>query len=394
MVEQSLDKPRFRRDYYTLYLYLLSVVCGFHQAVLGSVTPFLRDELQLTRTAIGWHFSLYALGLFTTGFIVTWCARRMAPRTILLAATWLVALVVAIFALPMTPALTLAMSLVLGLVGGAMQIAIQAALARHHGEHSGVAITEGCVFAAIGVFAGPLFVSMAVEAGLGWRMAMVVPLIALLPLSLMTPKSLARAPVVAVSSDRAGETTARRLPLAVLLMFGMIFLGISAEWGIGFWGAQFLEERLAVPAATGVALMSVYFGGTIVGRIVVSRLLLRVEISTILVWAIVLGGIGLVALWLLPVFAAAAVALALTGACLGNFFPLILSIATRRQPPAFLSKISAGATQSVGLALLLAPLLLGSIGDKAGLVNAVGLLAVVPPVMLVVFMVSRRGVKK
>ncbi|NDJ56518.1 MFS transporter [Enterobacteriaceae bacterium 4M9] len=389
MVEQSLDKPRFRRDYYTLYLYLLSVVCGFHQAVLGSVTPFLRDELHLTRTAIGWHFSLYALGLFTTGFIVTWCARRLAPRTILLTTTGLVALVVALFALPLTPALTLVMSLVLGLVGGAMQIAIQESLARHHGEHSGVAITEGCVFAAIGVFAGPLFVSLAVEAGLGWRMAMVVPLIALLPLSLMVPKTLPRTPVAASSSDSEGRATARRLPLAAFLMFGMIFLGISAEWGIGFWGAQFLEERLTVPAATGVALMSVYFGGTIAGRIAVSRLLLRFEISTILIWAIVLGGIGLVALWLLPWLAAAAVALAIAGACLGNFFPLILSIATR-QPPEFLSRISAGATQSVGLALLLAPLLLGSIGDKAGLVNAVGLLAIVPPVMLVVFLLSRR----
>lgn len=391
MVEQSLDRPRFRRDHYTLYLYLLSVVCGFHQAVLGSVTPFLRDELQLTRTAIGWHFSLYALGLFTTGFIVTWCARRISPRTLLLTTTGLVALVVAIFALPMTPALTLAMSLVLGLVGGAMQIAIQESLARHHGEHSGVAITEGCVFAAIGVFAGPLFVSLAVEAGLGWRMAMVVPLIALLPLSLMVPKTLARVPVGREqTTDGAGNVTAaRRLPLAAFLMFGMIFLGISAEWGIGFWGAQFLEERLMVSAATGVALMSVYFGGTIVGRIAVSRLLLRFEISTILIWAIVLGGVGLVALWLLPVLAAAAVALAVAGACLGNFFPLILSIATR-QPPEFLSKISAGATQSVGLALLLAPLLLGSIGDKAGLVNAVGLLAVVPPVMLVVFLLARR----
>lgn len=390
MVEQSLDKPRFRRDYYTLYLYLLSVVCGFHQAVLGSVTPFLRDELQLTRTAIGWHFSLYALGLFTTGFIVAYCARRVGPRTIVLTTTWLVALAVALFALPLTPALTLAMSLVLGLVGGAMQIAIQESLARHHGEHSGVAITEGCVFAAIGVFAGPLFVSMAVEAGLGWRMAMLVPLIALLPLSLMVPKTLPRVPVTfAPATDHACNAGARRLPRAAFLMFGMIFLGISAEWGIGFWGAQFLEERLTVPAATGVALMSAYFGGTIVGRIAVSRLLLRFEISTILLWAIVLGGVGLVALWLLPWFAAAAVALAVAGACLGNFFPLILSIATR-QPPEFLSRISAGATQSVGLALLLAPLLLGSIGDKAGLVNAVGLLALVPPVMLAVFLMSRR----
>lgn len=389
MMEQSLVKPQFKRDYYTFYLYMLSVVCGFHQAVPGSITPFLRDELQLSRIVIGWHFSLYAIGMFVTGFIVTYCSKRVSPKRILLTSSFAVTIAVAIFSLPMPSSATLGMSLVLGLAGGAMQIAIQESLARHHGENSGVAITEGCIFAAIGVFAGPVFVSLAVESGWGWRMAMFVPIIALLPLLFIAPENLSRVPVnIATSTGNPAERSPR-LPLVAFLMFGMIFLGISAEWGIGFWGAQFLEEQLSVTVATSVGMMSAYFGGTIVGRIAVSRLLLRYEINTLLIGAIIVGGIGLVVLWLVPHVTVALVSLAILGACLGNFFPLILSVATQ-QPPQFLSKIAAGATQSVGLALLLAPLLLGNVGESIGLVGAIGLLTVIPPVMLVAYLLSRK----
>ncbi|WP_350316141.1 hypothetical protein OHK33_19285 [Pectobacterium aroidearum] len=120
-----------------------------------------------------------------------------------------------------------------------------------------------------------------------------------------------------------------------------------------------------------------------------SRLLLRYEINTLLIGAMIVGGIGLVILWLVPHVTVALVSLAILGACLGNFFPLILSVATQ-QPAQFLSKIAAGATQSVGLALLLAPLLLGKVGEGIGLVGAIGLLTVIPPVMLVAYLLSRK----
>lgn len=35
MSAQSMEKSRFRRDYYTLYLYIMSVVCGIHQAIFS-----------------------------------------------------------------------------------------------------------------------------------------------------------------------------------------------------------------------------------------------------------------------------------------------------------------------------------------------------------------------
>lgn len=394
MSAQSMEKSRFRRDYYTLYLYIMSVVCGIHQAILGSVTPFLRDELGMSKVVIGWHFSLYAIGMFCSGFIFTRMALTVSPKKILLSSAWLVAIAVAVFALPLGGTGNLLLSLGLGLAGGAMQIAIQEALARHHGENSGIAITEGCIFSAIGVFIGPLVIGYSVELGAGWRIAMFLPLVALLPLLCVLPKNIPQSPPGAGSTQAAvSQSKPTRLPLVAYLMFGMIFLGIAAEWGIGFWGAQFLEEQLSLTPASGVAMMSVFFGGTIAGRIIVSRLLMHFRIQGILLWTIILSGLGMLLLWLVPTTTAAVIALLITGACLGNFFPLILSVATW-QPPELLSKISAGATQSVGLALLLAPLFLGKLGEEVGLVPAMGTLIVIPPVMLIVDLISRKMSKQ
>ncbi|NKI73456.1 MFS transporter [Dickeya sp. CFBP 2040] len=389
MAEQSLEKSRFKRDYYTLYLYIMSVVCGIHQAILGSITPFLRDELTMSKVIIGWHFSLYAIGMFVSGFIITHVASKASPKKILLSSSWAVAVTVAVFALPLGIAGNLILSLVLGLSGGAMQIAIQEALARHHTENSGIAITEGCIFSAIGVFIGPLVIGYSVESGAGWRIAMFLPLIALLPLLCVIPQNIPTTPPRATITPHTSGANITRLPLVAYLMFGMIFLGIAAEWGIGFWGAQFLEEQLSLSAANSVAMMAVFFGGTIAGRIVVSRLLVRYNIQAILLWTIILSGMSMLLLWLVPDITAAVIGLTVAGACLGNFFPLILSIATW-QPPELLSKISAGATQSVGLALLLAPLFLGKLGEDIGLIPAMGALIVIPPVMLIVDVISRR----
>jgi hypothetical protein len=72
---------------------------------------------------------------------------------------------------------------------------------------------------------------------------------------------------------------------------------------------------------------------------------------------------------------------ALLGACLGNFFPLILGGAMRAAPDAG-PTLSAQASQAVGVALLFAPLLLGMLSEKIGMQAAFATLIAYPVLML------------
>lgn len=376
---------KIARDGYTWYLYLMFAICGYHQSVLGSITPFLRDEMALSKTEIGWHFGIYAVGLIVAGHIVKLLSGRYAVSSLMAASAWFMVGFIAVLAIPLPMVGTLIGALCLGLSGGTQLITIQETLARHHGDNQGIALTEGCVFGGLGVFIGPLVIGVSVQLGLGWRETLIVPML-LLGLLYFVSRGI-QPPHLSLST--AGTTAGRegRLPLSVILVFGMILFGISTEWGVGFWGAQFLEVHLSVSPETGVTLMSAFFGGTVIGRIFASQLLQIFEVHTILIAVIVFGGGSVFVLWLMPVFAAAVTALVVAGMCLGNFFPLILSIANELAPeqPRL---VSAGATQSVGLALLIAPVLLGQLGESIGLSNAVGLLAFLPLAMLLLFGLS------
>ncbi|MEX3628915.1 MAG: hypothetical protein VB138_04920 [Burkholderia sp.] len=72
---------------------------------------------------------------------------------------------------------------------------------------------------------------------------------------------------------------------------------------------------------------------------------------------------------------------ALLGACLGNFSPLILGAAIRAAPDAG-PTLSARASQAVGVALFIAPFLLGMLSEQIGMRAAFSLLVACPLVML------------
>ncbi|WP_406850007.1 MFS transporter, partial [Chromobacterium phragmitis] len=181
-------------------------------------------------------------------------------------------------------------------------------------------------------------------------------------------------------SRRDGAVSRDGVPLAVAICWASVLLGIGAEWGIGFWGAQFLEGRLGLGPAPAVSLMSVFFGGTVFGRVVSSRLLAKFDGRAMLLAATLLGSGAIFTLWASSVPAVTIAALALAGMCLGNFFPLLISNAVRLEP-GYVQLISVGATQAVGISLLAIPIVLGYIGQVAGLINAIGMLTILPLLM-------------
>ncbi|AAQ59073.1 MFS transporter [Chromobacterium violaceum] len=372
----SIRAPRpFRRDGPTWFLYLVLAVFGFQQSVLGSTLPFLRAEFGYDPIEVGWHFTSYAGGLVASGLLGGWLLPRLGLGPLVRGAA--VAMVLAVLSITQARGFagTLAAAIAMGLTGGVLQSAVQAALAWHQTEHRDMAMVEAFIFAGAGVFSGPLLVGQLAALGLPWRWTL---LAAALALALILPL-----PAPAGRPEQADETrSAARggVPLAVALCWISVLLGIGAEWGIGFWGAQFLESRLGLGPAQAVSLMSVFFGGTVFGRLVSSRLLARFDGRNMLMAVILLGGVAILGLWASALPAVTIAALALAGMCLGNFFPLLISNAIRLEP-GHVGLISVGATQAVGISLLVVPIVLGYIGQMAGLVNAIGMLVVLPLLM-------------
>lgn len=363
-------------------IYLLFGLFGAQQGMLGPIMPFLRGELGLDLRWTGLHFSAYALGLALVGFPYRWLERRAWPIGMAPIAIATVIVASGLFTLARQLPMTLLAAMLMGLSGGWVMAVGQALLGARYQEQAAAKLVAAHVVAGLCVLGGALLVGAATGLGWSWRTA---PLIVTLGavLLVVTSWSTDRPHVQAAQGNRTGAVIdrtllGRRLQLSI---WALVILGISAEWGVGFWGAEYLKAHAQISASAAATLMSLYFAGTVCGRLASSYTLRFIKPLTLLM-AVTLGAIAtLLVLYALEARWATVAFTFVLGACLGNFFPLILGSAMRIAPHAS-SALSTQASQAVGVALLLAPFLLGLLSEQIGVQAAFSLLIVYPICML------------
>ena len=64
------DPEEFVRDELTWLLYAMASTFGFALGSMGPAMPLLRDDLDISRTVGGLHFSLIAVGSVAAGRVV------------------------------------------------------------------------------------------------------------------------------------------------------------------------------------------------------------------------------------------------------------------------------------------------------------------------------------
>ncbi|MEE5126901.1 MFS transporter [Pseudomonas alliivorans] len=356
---------------------------GAQQGMLGPLMPFLRAEFSLDLRWTGLHFAAYALGLVLIGVPYRWLEHK--PPVIGTGRIAIGSIIVAsgFFAMAAGLPMTLSGSVVLGFSGGLVMAVGQAMLGRRYGEQAAAKLVEAHIVAGLCVLGGALLVGAATAVGLSWRAA---PLLisAWALLMFCVPSDLHRTearPTPATASTAAPADALPAPRLTRLSLWALVILGISAEWGVGFWGAEYMKTHVQTSASVAATLMSLYFAGTVCGRLASSFALRRLSPLSLLTTVIFSAIATLLVLSMIQGLAGTAVFTFVLGACLGNFFPLILGSAMRVAPHAS-SALSTQASQAVGVALLLAPFLLGLMSERIGVEAAFGLLIIYPLLML------------
>lgn len=364
-------------------IYLMFGLFGAQQGMLGPLMPFLRAEFSLDLRWTGLHFAAYALGLVLIGVPYRWLERK--PPVIGTGRIAIGSIIVAsgFFAMAAGLPMTLPGSVVLGFSGGLVMAVGQAMLGRRYGEQAAAKLVEAHIVAGLCVLGGALLVGAATALGLSWRAA---PLLisAWALLMFCVPSDLHRTEARTTPATASIGAPADALPaprLTRLSLWALVILGISAEWGVGFWGAEYMKTHVQTSASVAATLMSLYFAGTVCGRLASSFALRRLSPLSLLTTVIFSAIATLLVLSLIQGLAGTAVFTFVLGACLGNFFPLILGSAMRVAPHAS-SALSTQASQAVGVALLLAPFLLGLLSERIGVEAAFSLLIIYPLLML------------
>lgn len=357
----------FVRDRFTWFAYLLLAYYAYLQAVISPLMPFLGDELALSYTVRGLHLSAFALGMIVAGAL----ADRLVARTSRRVTFWIgaagIAFGAALLTIGQSPLVTIGSALIMGTVGSFLLVMIQAALAEHHGGNRASALTESNVAASVLATLAPFLISLLERAALGWRWALWGGVIAAIA-AWIGGRGIAIPERTASAAGR--ERSRTPLPRLFWVYWGVVLLSVSVEWCTIFWGADFLERIVGFSRPDAVGTMALFFAATVIGRFLGSRLTRRFRAERLLIGAALITLIGFPLFWLgYQTPAIVLVGLFLLGLGIANLFPLTLAVTTT-VGAANLDRASGRTSLAAGLAILIAPQILGTVADQIGIYSA------------------------
>jgi predicted MFS family arabinose efflux permease len=379
-------KPTFNRDSFTWLAYLMSAYFSYLQAALGPLMPFLKADLGMSYTIGGLHFSAFALGMILAGFMSTQMAKTWGRSVSL----WTGAGGMMVGALCLTLSrqtpLTIASVLLMGLFGSLLSITIQASLSSRYGVQRTVALTEANIAASISASLVPLCIGGLYQIGLNWRNALFLAGIALLGMAIVYRRvPIPERDIVSREESKADQ----KLPSVFWIYWIILVLGVSVEYCLFFWGADFLETVRGFTKGHAASSMSWFVAAGFVGRVWCSRVSRTVSSESLLLGAIVLTFFGFPLFWWISSTPLSLLGLILVGVGVANFYPLILSLAlgtAELQADRATARLSIG----TGVAIFTSPFLLGWLADRFDLQKAYGFVIVMLAVITILALLTTR----
>lgn len=363
----------FKRDRLTLLAYGMAITFGYTLASLGPAMPVLRDELDISRTVGGLHFTATAAGSVLAGSVVSRLVPVWGRHQLFWSGGAGVAIGAVLIGVGWHPAITMFGCFVAGAFGSVVLITVQASLSDHHAAHRPVALTEANMSTSIGSVIPTMVIGGSLAIGIGWRPAFLVPIVVWLVLFSLLRFERFPSPL-AVETFREG----RVLPAPYWLFWVAFVPAVGAEWCIGAWGADYLVTVVGTAEGTASFLMSAFFGAMVLGRFLGGRAARRVDPLQLLLTTTAIGLAGTVLLRASSTLAGVVSGLFLAGLGISVLFPMLLSLAIdtasdRSDTAAARIAIAAGGS------VIIAPLTLGAVADQVGIRGAFSFV----PVLLV-----------
>ena len=376
----------FHRDRFTWLAYLSLAFYAYFLNVLGPITPFLKEELSLSYTVSSFHFTAFAVGILLIGLSGHLLVQRIGRWRSL----WIGVIGMSLSALLLLtgriPAITIGASFLMGLVGSLILAIVPAALSDGHGELRAVALSEANMLSSVVATAAPLMVGWFAHFTGGWRLALGI--VAFTPILMFL--GLGRGTTSAEASPIEERTQLNQpLPTLFWIYWLAIVLGVSVEFCMIFWGADYLEHVLGMIKANAAQALSLFLAAMILGRITGSRLVQSFSARTVVTVSILIASIGFLVFWRTESVFVGLSGLFITGLGVANLYPLLLSL-TIGAAKGNTGQASARATLASGTAILALPLALGRLADGVGIRSAYGIVVLLLTSLFLISQIAGR----
>lgn len=373
---QPAGVPALVRDRLTWTVYALVGVYGYFLYGFGPSVSLLRQDQDVSRSVGALHGTALAAGAVVAGVAGAWMVRRFGRGTVLRGGAVGICLGIVLYCSSTALPVTLLGALVAGTAGSALLNTHAAVMSEHHGRAAPGAISEANACAAATGLLAPLAVGAAVALGLGWRIGLLVTVllaavVLLMARDITVPDALGPGDHQPGGQESGGQESggqARRLgrlPAHYWPAWVVLVLCVAVEFSITIWASDLLRSRAGLGDGAAAAGLTGLVAGMMLGRAAGGRLALRRSPDALLLQALAVTGAGFAVFWISTIGLLSIAGLFIVGLGIALHFPLGITrviAASGGRPDQATARASLGA----GLAIGLAPWVLGTLADEFG----------------------------
>jgi fucose permease len=394
------SRPRSLRFYYLPLgiAFFAFIFIGTNDGINGVLLPSFQQHYTLDKSGVSTLFfggtCGYLIAAFTSGLM----RERLGQRLFLSlgGACLLVGMAIMTTAPPW-----IAVLLTFALLGFGVAI-VDAGLNSYVAElpNNSALLNYLHAFYGAGALLGPLLASNILAAGLDWNRVYLVMGVGALLVAGGIAGAFAAPPAPEAPpapADAAPERNVMAATLALpLVWIGAIFLGlyVGAEVTLGSWAYSFLTEQDGIDVILAGQMVSGFWLGLTVGRLVLGPAAQRFGNVLIIQLCLVGTAGGVALLWLGPGAGSAAAGLALAGFSLGPIFPTMIAVMSGQVTPRLLpSAIGFMASLGAGGAAFF-PWIAGNLAEGFGLWAILPYVIGLTVAVLVVWLLFQRRLSK
>lgn len=381
----------FRRGKLTWLAYLFLAIYGYFLNILGPITPFLKDELDLTYTVSSLHYTAFAVGILLIGLVGNLLIARIGRWPALWTGAAGLSLGAIFLLLGRSPVITIGAAFVMGFVGSLILVIVPSELADQHGDQRAVSISEANVMTSFVSAAAPLLVGWTAALPGGWRVALGIAAAAPILMRLGFGKGGETLKPAPEAAPIEAAVPHKPLPALYWVYWAALVLGVAVEFCMVSWSADYLENGLDIAKVYAAQSVSLFLIALIFGRLAASRLVRRFAARRVVLASLLVAGVGFVLFWTASTALAGLVGLFITGLGTASLYPLILSLAIGTAGSDTV-QASTRATLASGTAILALPLILGRLADQVGIRLAYGVVGVLLVSAFVIILAAGRRV--
>lgn len=371
----------FHRDRFFWVIATQTAIVNFYLGGFGPAQSLLRADQGTSLTIAGLHGTAMGIASIFAGYANPHIAHRFGRTR----ASWIglaiFSMGLIIFVLSPPVYLTLPATLITGFGTSIVINTMLTSMSHHYGKAAEVAIPQANGIASVGFVTGTALIGgIAIGFPHLWRIGLLLAIPVALTLFIVGRERDADGYV----PDEAGPQSGKLSRAFWVSWIGFVAC-ISSEFAISFWAAALLKDRVGTTAAISTVAIVALGCGMGVGRWYGGLVLKKFKLDTQLLMAIALQFVGFLAFWFSHSMILSIISLFFVGLGISIQFALasirLISFSDGR-PDLAIGRTSLAA----GIAIAIAPFLLGVLGDNFGISRAY---IMVPVLIMIAFTIVK-----